>query len=419
VFHQSPKGRRIERVEGTPGDIIARGDAIESLGKQMRHSAETLQKIKSAEVGDGTQKGKAIESLKDSIGDAHETLLEAADLYEPVGPVISAYGSALEGLQPGINSDADEAEEKWQYYLSLPGDKDGSTTPEADGGFLGLGGHDADSQEAKDEAADNQAKKDAYEAWEEVADSWDAGYDSWEDAFETACNGVEEKVSGKIKDSIWSTFADILGWVALVVGVVALIIGGPILAALALAVGAVFLFVTIMAYKNGERSATDIALAALSVLPVGKIAPLSKLSHIFKSADKLKVFKAASGLKGLDGLTKATSKLWNNGTLLNKGGLAAIYKNHGAAAAVRQLLTGSRTGYTQFARGHKAFYEGAEASLAAMRNGRFVSTTARIDQIATLVSTTLRNYGYVDRGDKLFGGDAHVPNIPKQVGFVF
>lgn len=419
MFHQSPKGRRIERVEGNPGDIIARGDAIKELGGKMRHSAETLQSIKNQGIGDGSQKGKAIEKLKDSVGDAHEKLAEAAELYEPVGPVISAYGSALEGLKPGIDRDADDAAEKWQYYLSLPGDKDGSTTPEAGGGFLGIGGHDADSAEAKEEAADNQAKKDAYDAWKEVADSWDDGYDSWEDAFETACDGIEEKVSGKIKDSVWSTFADVLGWAALVIGVAALIIGGPILAAIALAVGALLLITTIMAYKNGERSATDIALAALSVIPVGKIAPLSKLSHIFKSADKMKVFKAASGLKNLSGLTKATKDLLTKGTVLNKSGLAAIRNNHGNAAALRQLLTGSRTGFKSFHRTHKSFYEGTGRALRRMRASDFVARTARIDQIATLVSTNLRNYGYLDRIDKLFGGDTRVPNIPKQVGFGF
>ena len=140
---RSPKGREIELVEGNPGDIISRGEKIESLGTQMLDSADTLERIKNEAVSDGSQKGKAIEKLKDSIGDSYETLREAGELYEPVGPVITAYGTALEGCKPTINNAVEDCESKWATYDSLPGDREGSTTPEAGGGFAGVGGYEA------------------------------------------------------------------------------------------------------------------------------------------------------------------------------------------------------------------------------------------------------------------------------------
>lgn len=63
----------------------------------------------------------------------------------------------LESIQGAMNDLASQCEQLWARYESLEGDKHCAVTPEADGGFLGIGGHDADSPEAKKEAEDNQS----------------------------------------------------------------------------------------------------------------------------------------------------------------------------------------------------------------------------------------------------------------------
>src|SRR5699024_5664885 len=89
----SPGGHIIEHIEGDPSAIIARGKEIESLGEMMRRSGETLSAI---QMRAETQQGKAVTSLRESIGDSSSVLGRAADLYEPVGPVVQTYGEELE-----------------------------------------------------------------------------------------------------------------------------------------------------------------------------------------------------------------------------------------------------------------------------------------------------------------------------------
>lgn len=414
---RSPKGREIEPVEGTPGDIITRGEQIEALGTKMLTSADVLETIKNDSVGDGSQQGRAIESLKDSIGDSYETLREAGELYQPVGPVIADYGTALEGCKPTINNAVDDCETKWAIYDSLPGDKDGSTTPEAGGGVLGIGGHDADSPEAKQEAENNEAKALAYQDWRDAAEDFDGGYDTWQEAYDTAVDGIGDKMAKKIEDSFWSSVTDFLEIAALVVGIAALIIGGPLLAVIALAVGAALLFTTVMAYRNGERSGTDIAFAALGVIPFGKVTTFTKLANLGK-ASKLTVFKSASGISAMKGAGAQLKQITRGTQYFHKSGLAGAFRNRGAAAGFSQLLTGSPTGYRGFLRGQRQLYEGPGAMLAAARNdSRALRILAGGDMVATLVATTGRNLGLADKAVDPFGGS--VPTMPKFVEFAF
>src|SRR5699024_7171164 len=80
----SPGGHIIDHIEGNPAALIARGKEIESRGQMMRRSGERLTAI---QMRAETQQGKAVASLRESIGDSSGVLGRAADLYEPVGPV--------------------------------------------------------------------------------------------------------------------------------------------------------------------------------------------------------------------------------------------------------------------------------------------------------------------------------------------
>lgn len=414
---RSPREKlEIERVEGTPGDIIERGEKIETLGQQMLDSASVLKQIKNEAVGDGSQQGKAIEKLKESIGDAYKTLEEAGNLYKPVGPVIRIYGEALDECQPTINNAVTDCESKWEVYEGLPGDKDGPTNPEDifDIGAMIDGDDKGPTQAQVDKADNNKAKAAAYKEWKESAKDWEDGYEAWDKAFEAAVEHIDDKLSGSIKDSFWSTLADFLEIAALVIGIAALIIGGPLMAAIALVAGVLLLAVTIGAYYNGERSGTDIAFATLGAIPFCKVTSLTKLANLGSGSGKA-IWMTSSGLSALDGTVAQGAKLLRGQQLFHKSGLVGIFRNRGAAAGFRQLFTGSPNGFTSFYRGQKQLYQGLEFATA--RNLDSVRRLARIDQAVTLFSTTGRNLSYANLGAQQFGGS--VPTFPNTLAVSF
>lgn len=414
-MESSPKGRVIEYVDGSPDGIIERGDKIKTLGGKMLDSADILEAISTGALEYGGQQGKAIDKLRDTIDDSYTTLRKAGELYQPVGPVIGDYGRELQSVQPLIRSAVDDCEDLWVAYQNEPGDKDGSLVPEADGGFLGIGGHDADSPEAQKEADKNLAALQAYNDWHQRAEDFDTHYDTWEDAFDTAVDGISDEMAGAIEDSFWSTLTDWLEIAALVVGIAALIIGGPIAAAVALAVGAALLIATIVSYTKGERGKWDIALAAVSILPLGKLSSLSKMSHLTKGAAKVPVFKSASGVGNLGGLSKATKDLVTKGKVFHADGLVGIFKNRGAASGFRKILTGSEEGFTSVYRTHKSFYEGPGAILRLQRGSDFTRKVAQFDYGVGVFSTSLSNYAHVDR---VFLDSLPNIDLPKPIQFV-
>lgn len=314
----SPQGRSIVYVEGSPDDISKRGTEIKELGDKMLECASVLDDIKNNALDYGGQEGKAIDKLRESIGDSYTTLKEAGDLYQPVGPYITAYGDELAVLQPLIKSTVDDCHDLWTAFINEPGDPNGNTEPEAGGSFLGMGGYDADSPEAKQEAEDNQAAKAAYEAWEARAEDFDTHYDSWFDAFDTAEKGIGNEMAGSIEDSFWDNWGDvinvlteILSWAALVVGIIALFCGGWVIAlAAVLALGAFAL--TAVKYANGKASGWELAFAALAIFPVGKITNLTKLAQLPKLA------------RGAGGLKNAAARTWK---VLGKGPIDDLVRN--------------------------------------------------------------------------------------------
>ncbi len=311
MYHQSPRGRRIIRLVGDPDEIMARGTEIELLGGQMRDAADVLKDIKTRA---DDQQGKAIESLRETIGDSYETLYEAADLYEPVGPVIHKYGSELDGVQTSINNHADRCRELWTAYYNAPG----TIHPDA-----------PEPEEGSEEESDNQAKQAAYDAWKEEADLFDSDYDTWETAFDEAVNNITDEMSGAIEDGFWRSFLDIagkvLGWAGLILGIAALIVTGPIagiIAAAAAVVGVLALLVTIAQMGMGDAGWGDFAWAVVGILPIGKLGKLFKGGEGMLSFadDFAKQFKPSANI--------ATESVYT------------MFKNGNASDAILKLMTG-------------------------------------------------------------------------------
>lgn len=277
----SPRGREIKSVEGDPAGIVTRGNKITELGDMMSSAAVTLRSIKENSFAGEAQAGKAVEALQEKIDDSYETLEEAADLYKPVGPVIVAYGEMLESTKPRLDGSAATCGDLWSVYATLPGDKDESSVPEGDGA----------GDTAEQDAADNQAKKDAYDNWENEAERFDTWYDAWEEGFDEAVAGISDGLSGSIKDGFWeflSQFLAALEWVALALGVLAIIFAGPF-AAIALVVSAVVLVGRVAQAASGNGTWTQAVFAALAILPFGKI------GRIYTATTKGATFATARG----------------------------------------------------------------------------------------------------------------------------
>ncbi|MFD1717828.1 hypothetical protein [Georgenia deserti] len=392
---RSPRGREIIYVEGRPSEIVSRGNEIKNLGEKMRNSAEVLEDIKTRA---SENQGEAIEALRESIGDSYKTLFEAADLYEPVGPVISTYGEELGSIQPVIKRHVDDCESLWSTYESLPGDKD------RPGGAAGAMRQAGMSDEAREEEAEeDEAKQQAYDEWKTEAELFDGAYDTWENAFDNAVEGIGEEMAGSIEDSFWDDWGDFitefLSWASLVLGVAALIIGGPIVAALAALAALAFLAVTIYEYSEGNKSLLDVGLAALGILPIGKLGNLFKALHFNGAAFK------AIGKSSLGNFGKLKG-LFSKPALGD--GLIKTFQNRGAGSMFTHLLTGSPRGFTSVYRSHKAFYEGADAGLAAMRNSTSVRNLALLDFGSSFASNALGHYGRAASATQL----TPMPDLP-------
>lgn len=261
---RSPAGRDIECVKGTPETISARGAAIGALGQQMIDSATVLEQIATRSTA---QQGKSIDQLIETIGDAYKQLKEAGELYKPVGPLLLAYGDTLAEVKPKIDTHAGTCEDLWNIYDGLPG----KVEPRSTGGLFQP---DEGSLEADTQAQEDADKKAAFEAWETEAGDFDADYDTWEQAFDDAVSGITDEMSGKIADGWTQWLANIknvLSWAGFVLGIAAIIIGGPIIGALAAIVAGLTLIVVVIQFARGEATWVDLTLAIIDVIPVGKI----------------------------------------------------------------------------------------------------------------------------------------------------
>jgi len=261
---RSPAGRDIEHVKGSPDTITTRGTAIGALGQQMLDSATVLEQIATRATA---QQGKTIDQLIETIGDAYKQLREAGELYKPVGPVLVAYGEALSDVKPKIDTHADNCDALWSIYDGLPG----KVEPRGTGGLFQP---DEGSAEADAQAQEDADKKAAFDAWEDEAEDFDADYNTWEQAFDDAVSGITDELSGKIADEWTQWLANIktaLSWAGFVLGIAAIIIGGPIIGALAAIVAGLTLIIVVIQFARGEATWVDLTMAIIDVIPIGKI----------------------------------------------------------------------------------------------------------------------------------------------------
>jgi RHS repeat-associated protein len=108
-----------------------------------------------------------------------------------------------------------------------------------------------------------------------------------------------EEVGDWVSDN-WDTIVEVCKVVVAVVGIIAMIIGGPILGAIVLIAALVVLADTLNKYAKGQASLWDVGLAALDCIPGMKgLTTLGGLAKGLKSAGAMGLKGMATGLRGL------------------------------------------------------------------------------------------------------------------------
>ena len=144
----------------------------------------------------------------------------------------------------------------------------------------------------------------------------------------------------KLRDAfkkLWDIICEIAKWVALVAGVIAMIIGGP-LAWIALAAGAILLVKAIIDYTQGNGSVMDLVFGILGIIPgVKGLTSISKLTALYKAGGVKEIAKAT--------LTGMKNMLHGMVTLVKTAGAGAVTISkqigHGAATVIGTIKSGA------------------------------------------------------------------------------
>ncbi|MCT9818882.1 hypothetical protein N3K63_01135 [Microbacterium sp. W1N] len=337
----SPRGRAITGLDGDGATIRRRGSRIQSIGRQMVSSADVLEDL----VDDPQQRGKAIDKVREIVGDTYEELRRAGRLYEPTGAVLVTYGHAVGSSQPLIQAAVDACAQAWRDFERAPGHVGGRlivpTDPDA-------------AEQAQEE---DDRKEDLRGDWEAEAREFDRRVDTWEDAFDTAVAGIGDVLDGAIEDSPWddldgfiATAVSVLQVVGLIVGIAAIIIGGPIVALIGAVVGVLTLALTLYQFIRQDASGTDLALAIVGAIPFGSAGKLFQgsagriafLGDMF-SAFKPSTWSAAIGQGRTLSLVSAFSGGGARGFLAGTREFLTMSNPAGVGDVMTRLLFGKDT----------------------------------------------------------------------------
>ncbi|RAZ33040.1 MULTISPECIES: hypothetical protein [Microbacterium] len=283
----TPGRRRVRKIEGDPGAISARAADIESLGDKMARAAATLERFADGTVG----RGESFEAVREQAKEVYEDLQTAARRYRPSGTALAAYATALSSVQADSDWRVDGANRTW---------------PEVNEASRALSGAEADQHEfdtqerlhpdveqtgTRPSTAGAQAAFDAaVSSWEAYWGTYDAPVETWESAYDTAVNSLERTNADGVSDSFWDNsmpfvegMLTVLMWVGVALLIVAFFVTGPLAllaGVLAAVAGVLTLLGEISRLAAGRGSWADVGLAALGVIPFGRLARLASLGDV-------------------------------------------------------------------------------------------------------------------------------------------
>ncbi|WP_143103003.1 AAA family ATPase [Agrococcus baldri] len=313
----------LRALEGNAESITEHGRVLGVLADTMESTAERL-----VELGDSSMYwSQATDKLSTTAAEVEEDLRAAAVRYRLTGEVVEAYGKELDTAQDWINPNIENiraAEEEYQSALQAveeaKDDRDGlarvwlwETEPTAE--------QTADAEDAVTTAEGTLSG--AKETRDALWSTFETKFGDWSAAYDTAVDGIEDAMdSADNNDGFWEAFdnfLDVLGWVVLALGVIALVIGAPLTGLLALVIvgiSAAILIGELIQFAAGEATLSDVLWAGLGLLPFGAGKLLSRgapaLRPLINGARGSAVVGVRSGLPAmrLQSMLKVTSNGW-------------------------------------------------------------------------------------------------------------
>ncbi|MFE1796148.1 DUF6531 domain-containing protein [Streptomyces sp. NPDC059517] len=318
----------------TPGDPVR----VKSLAKSLHDFADDVQDalrlVKGMADEDAvlTMVGKTAEVFRDEFSGVPKNLKKLKKSYDLAGDALAAYWPELERAQTladkalvkGREAQADlssaksklssadswvtRANKEADKYKDDPGSA-GKDVPKPDEAKVRAATRDA--QSAKDahtsaqsdvtsaQSALDAAKKMAADARQMREDAAGEAKRKLDDASDAGIQNRKwyEEVGDWFVDN-WDTIVTVCKVVVAVLGIIALIIGGPILGAIVLIAALIVLADTLNKYMKGQASLWDVAFAALDCIPGMKgLTTLGGLAKGLKGLRTLNGLKA--GLKGM------------------------------------------------------------------------------------------------------------------------
>nr|WP_246113659.1 RHS repeat-associated core domain-containing protein [Streptomyces montanus] len=320
----------------TPGDP----DRVRSLAKSLHDFADDVQdalrlvKGMAEEEAVLTWVGKTAEVFQDEFSGVPKNLKKLKKSYDLAGDALAAYWPKLEraqaladkALAKGREAQADLSSAKsrlttadsWvtratkeadKYKEDKKADKD---VPKPDEDKVRAATRDAQNAESAQTSAqsDVTSAQNALDAAKKMAADArqmreDAAGEAKRKLDEASDAGIQnrkwyEEVGDWVSDN-WDTIVAVCKVVVAVLGIIAMIIGGPILGAIVLIAALVVLADTLNKYAKGQASLWDVAFAALDCIPGGKgLTTLGGLARGMKGLKGLKGLKnMANGVRGL------------------------------------------------------------------------------------------------------------------------
>ncbi|MFL4906408.1 RHS repeat-associated core domain-containing protein [Streptomyces sp. MMS24-I2-30] len=318
----------------TPGDP----QRVRSLAKQLHDFADDVSdalRLVKGMAGEDTLlewAGKSAEAFKEQFGGVPKDLKKLKTSYEMCGDALADYWPKLERAQALADralAKAKEAQDdlssaksrlssadSWVTRANKEADKykDDPTGSKSDAGKpdeAKVRAATRDAQNAKsahDNAqSDVTAAQSALDAAKKMAEDArkmrdEAAREAKSKIDEASDAGIQNRKwwqdIGHWFENNWDSIVAVCKVVVTVVGIVAMIIGGPILGAIVLVAALVVLADTLYKYSKGRASLWDVAFAALDCIPGGKgITSFGKLAKGMKGLKGLQSLKG--GLKGM------------------------------------------------------------------------------------------------------------------------
>ncbi|MFF8654566.1 DUF6531 domain-containing protein [Streptomyces huasconensis] len=333
----------------TPGDP----DRVRKLAKDLHDFSDdvgkVLRDIKGMAGEDAILRwaGKTADAFTEKFEKAPEKLKKLKKSYGMAGDALAAYWPELERAQAladkalvkGREAQADLSSAKsrlssadsWVEKAGKEADKykdggsKGKDVPKPDEDKVRAATRNAASAEKAQKSAqgDVDAAKSALEAAKKMAAD---ARKMREEAAGTAKRKIDEASDAGIRNrkwweeigdwvsDNWDTIVEICKVVVAVVGIIAIIIGGPILAAIVIVAGAIVLADTLNKYRKGQAGLMDVAFAALDCVPGMKgLTTAAKLGKGLKGLKGgLKGLKSARSMlgRGKDAFARNTKAVW-------------------------------------------------------------------------------------------------------------